>query len=143
MSEYTVTELGIKAFVESNRVDFILQTPGIDKKEFPRVTAYAAQPKAQLLLGGKEFNVVRTHLDPETGAIKQIEVNFGRRTIKLGRCVKSPGTPSFYRGLETRNSTAPKTEEALADVLSAWNVAPTIEDQGPEADDFIDDDIPF
>ncbi|RLA40293.1 MAG: hypothetical protein DRR42_26105 [Gammaproteobacteria bacterium] len=142
MSDYIVRELGIKAFVEATRIDFILQTPGVDKKLFPRVTAKRAEPEAKLTLAGKPFSVDRTHFDSE-GAATGIEVSFGNRTeIKLGRCTKSSGTPSFYRGLEASNSTAPKTEAELADVLSAWGAKAPLEDQGPEGDDY-DDDIPF
>jgi hypothetical protein len=139
MSNYVVTELGIKAFVEANRVDFILQTPGIDKAEFPRVSAYANNPNAELKLSGKVFRIVEIHSDPVTGAAKQIEVTFGRRkSIKLGRCTTASGSPSFYRGLESSNNKPLKTEAELSNVLGAFGAKPA---PTPDLDD--DDDIPF
>jgi hypothetical protein len=143
MSNYIVTELGIKAFVEGSRVDFILQTPGLAQENFPRVTAKTAEPEAELTLDGKAFVVV-------SADTANIIVNYGTRTgINLGRCTKSKGKPSYYRGLEASNSTAPKTEAELTAVLSAWDTPALLEDQGPEsAPDFgdfdnFDDDIPF
>jgi len=149
MSDYIVTELGIKAFVEGSRIDFILQTPGVDPKLFPRVTCKASEPEAELSLAGKNFSVV-------SADNTQIIVDFGTRTsINLGRCTKSAGKPSYYRGLEPSNTTHPRTEEALADVLSAWGSPAPKEDQGPEGEsreglgrdvldaDFDDDNIPF
>ena len=137
MSDYIVTELGIKAFVEGSRIDFILQTPGLDPKLFPRVSAKFATPKAELSLAGKEFVVVSA----DTTAIKVIH---GTRPITIGRCLKARGKATYYRGLEASNTTHPKTEAELADVLSAWGTPAPLEDQGPEpeGEDF-NDDIPF
>jgi len=118
MKTFVPTQLGITAFVESNRIDFVLDGPSMENPE--RCTIYRNNPEAPLKLESKQFKFVRKVLDEETGAVKQIEVKWGRRVIRLGRRIKAPGAPSFYKGLEVSNSTAPKTEADLADVLGAF-----------------------
>lgn len=119
MSEFQSQQLGITAFMASNRIDFVLDGPEMDSPE--RCSAFYDNPKAKLKLQAKGLKITSVVTDEESGEPVQLQVKWGRETLKLGRRQNASGPVSFYRSLETANNVgAPKTAKQILDKLEAF-----------------------
>jgi hypothetical protein len=126
-SKFQPQVLGITAFMESNRIDFCLQGPNVEKQT---VSAFYDNPKAELVLDGKALvvgvpNSKSRAKNPkkvvfetdENGEPMKLNIQYDGQNIRLGRRTKAKGKVSFYRSLESQNNgNAPKSS---ADIIAA------------------------
>jgi len=118
MNNFEPQRLGMTAFMASNRVDFVLDGPGMESPE--RVSAFYDNPEAKLKLQGKQLKIEGFTSDSD-GNPQKLEVKWGRQVIKLGRRKNASGPVSFYRSLETASdAAAPKSAQDIAAALSVF-----------------------
>ena len=136
MSTFTPAILGITAFVEHNRVDFIVNGP---EMENPERASFYFNPtsEADVKLQGKKLTILPAERDADGKLVNpgQMKIRWGRQTLTLGHRANASGPMSFYRSLEDSNASArPKTPEQLFALL-----------EGAESEHAADlgDEIPF
>ena len=114
-TNFVPRQLGIKAFPEANRIDFILEDPQ-NYEQPPRCSVFFNAMEAEVKLDGKRLRVLPPERD-ENGELihpNRLSVRWGRQTVNLGLCGKEGVKPYYYRGLETANDAArPKTPGEL------------------------------
>ena len=112
-STFEVTQRGIKAFPEKNRIDFLLEQPG---EAVNRATVFFNNMDKDVKLAGKKLTVLPPERK-ENGKLKhpnRLSIRWGRNIVNLGLCSKKDVRPYYYRGLETANDRArPKTPDDL------------------------------
>ena len=118
MSTFQPQILGMTAFMAPNRIDFVIDGPGMVKPE--RCSAFYDNPKAKLKLGSRGLKIEQVTTD-EGGEPNGLVVKWGRESIRLGRRQNASGLVSFYRSLESTNAAdAPKSGEQIMGALNAF-----------------------
>jgi hypothetical protein len=120
MNTFIPQQLGITAFMESNRIDFVLEGP--EQKKLTCSVFYVKAKSAKIpKLDDKKLTWVTTHKNPE-GRPAQIEIKWDRKTLKLGRRWKAQGKTSFYTSLENGGGGAsPQSDDAIMAALEQLN----------------------
>jgi len=117
-STFQPTVLGLTAFIASNRIDFVLDGPDLEKPE--RCSAFYDAPERKLKLDGKALKIVGVDTDSD-GEPARLTVKHGRNTLVLGRRRNASGPVSFYRSLEpSNNADAPKSADEVLAALSSF-----------------------
>jgi hypothetical protein len=119
MTTFVPSVLGLTAFVESNRIDFILNGPELETPE--RASIYfEPTSEADVKLQGKKLTILPAERDEDGQLVNpgKLRIKWGRQTLTLGHRANASGPMSFYRSLEDSNASArPKTPEQLFALL--------------------------
>lgn len=107
MTDFIPTVRGITAFVEANRIDFVVNGP---EMQMPERTSIYFEPTSNddVLLEGEKLQILPAELDADGNVVDpgKLRIKWGRRVLTLGHRKNAAGPMSFYRSLETANDSA-------------------------------------
>lgn len=110
------TILGMTAFLTATGLDYVLEGP--NKPKTRPVSVQVTKRRKELQLDGKAISFIDYVLDANGEPVK-VQIQWGAKTLVLGRRSKASGDVSFYRSLEPSNKVAgPRTAAEIIAVLN-------------------------